>query len=323
MVAVVAREHDDRVLREPEPVQRVHDAPHLGIHEADTRIVGLHGLPTQIIGQRPLLGLAAAESRRGNVRLVLLHAAHHRHVRLGVVSEIRIPRRDKRRVGPEKADREEEGPILPPRRALQHPFRIGREQRVGVMLVAFRRGIPAQGAAEIPRHERKDLRLFLEPVDSCRVECDLPRSRIVVPIGPDRTRHAIMIQLADSHREVALVPEGLRQAHVRGNRLPEHRPVAEHARTVGVQPGEHRVPARAAQRIRAVRAIEAHAARREAVEIRRPGARIAGHGQHICEVIRDEEQHIRLRPARGGGVRREGEHEREQDEEGVGSHEFG
>ncbi len=110
MVAVVARENDNRLVREPEPVERVDHAAHLGIHEADAGVVGLERLPAQVVGHRVLLALVAHEGRRRDIGLILLHTLDDAHLLERVQVVVRL-RRYVRRVGTEETDGEEEWPL--------------------------------------------------------------------------------------------------------------------------------------------------------------------------------------------------------------------
>ena len=115
----------------------------------------------------------------------------------------------------------------------------------------FGRGVPAQRAAELAGQEREDLRLLLQPIDAGRIQLQLPRARIVVAVGADRLGHVVVVQLADPGGEVAREAERLRHAELRGDRLPEDLRVRQDAGAVGIQPGQHRVAARPAERERA------------------------------------------------------------------------
>jgi hypothetical protein len=63
--------------------------------------------------------------------------------------------------------------------------------------------------------------LLLEPIDARGVELHLPRSRVIVAIGANRTRDAVVIQFAEAYREIAFMPESLWQADMRRNGLAE------------------------------------------------------------------------------------------------------
>lgn len=77
------------------------------------------------------------------------------------------------------------------------------------------------------------------------------------------------------------------------NRLPEDLLVGEDPRAVGIQTGQQRIATGTTQRERTVGAIEPHAPRRQSVDVRRLRQRIAITAQHVVEVIRNDEQHVR------------------------------
>ena len=87
-----------------------------------------------------------------------------------------------------------------------------------------------------------------------------------------------------------------------GDRLPENLGVGQDAGGVGMQSGEKRVAARAAERKRAVRAVKPHAAGCKPVEVRRLGERIAVAAEHRVEIVGHDQEHV-LRPGVFGGGR--------------------
>jgi len=74
VVAVVAREHDDRVLREACCVERVEHAAHLGIEKTDARRVGLPGLPALLVLSRKTLDIPNTQSATGILYVACLAA---------------------------------------------------------------------------------------------------------------------------------------------------------------------------------------------------------------------------------------------------------
>src|SRR5688572_4811549 len=112
-----------------------------------------------------------------------------------------------------------------------------------------------------------------------------------------------MVKLADTRGEIPLLAKRLRHAELVGDRLPEDLRVRENTRAVRIEPGEKRVPARPAQRISAIGAIEANAARRELVEVRRLRDRVAITPEKVRQIVRQDEQHILAlsRRSEGGG----------------------
>jgi hypothetical protein len=212
-------------------------------------------------------------------------------------------------VGPVESHREKEGTILFLRTAFQDPFGILRQHRVGVVLVAFRRGIPAQGATVLTGRQGED-RPLVDAVDPGGVELKFPRTRIIMTVRPDRVGNVVMIEFADPAREVTLEPEGLRQADRRGNRLAEDERIRQDARAVRVEPRQHRVPARPAERKGAVSLLEANPARGESVDVRRLRLLVSIAAEVVVEVVGDEEEHVRpVRRRNEAGQEQEGESE--------------
>src|SRR5689334_12805275 len=123
-----------------------------------------------------------------------------------------------------------------------------------------------------------------------------------------------MIELPESSSEVALLAERLRHAQLVGNRLPENQRVLENARAVGIQPREERIPARPAEWIVAIRALEPHAARGELVDVRRLREWITVAAESAVQIVGDEEEDV---GARSGRV---GESEGGQPEDGKAEH---
>jgi hypothetical protein len=109
------------------------------------------------------------EALRGdrNLRRIFIHRGMKRHLRLAIEIEVRRLRRNVWRVRAEESDREEKRAVFLLRATLQNPLSIGGIFRIGVMLVALRRGIPAQRSSKLSGRERGDFRLFFQPVHAC------------------------------------------------------------------------------------------------------------------------------------------------------------
>ena len=131
------------ILGETVLLERVEHTTDLRIHEADARVVSLHALAAQIVGQLILVRLVAPQRRRGEIGLIFLHAADDRHLGLGIVTEVRIFRRDVRSVRSENADGQVERAVVLLRAAFENPRRVIGHDGVGVMPVGSRRGVPA------------------------------------------------------------------------------------------------------------------------------------------------------------------------------------
>lgn len=83
---------------------------------------------------------------------------------------------------------------------------------------------------------------------------------------------------------------------------PAHRNlVAEDAGGIRPKPREERRAARIANRVLAMRAIEAHPARREPVEVRRFDLRVAVAAEARAQIVSDDEEDVEGASRRGGG----------------------
>jgi hypothetical protein len=168
--------------------------------------------------------------------------------------------------------------------------------------------------------------MLLQPVDAGGIDADLPGRRIIVARGADGVRHAVVVELPDPDGPSTGTAEGLGEADLLGHRLAEDFRVGEDAGAVRIEPGEHRVPARATQGEGAVGPLEAYAPGREAINVRRPCLWIAVAAEHRVQVIRDEEQHVAgagVRRADGGNGGRQAENAERQpapNRTGVGVH---
>jgi len=173
-VAVVAREDDDRALGEAEAVEGVDDAADLGVHERDARVVALQRFAALVVGHVVLLAFVAGETGRRNIGLIGFDVGDDPHFLAWVVAEVGIFRRDVGCVRAVKTDSEEERALAGFREAFEDPLGVGGEHGIGVVRVAFRRGIPAERAAELTGGERGDFRFFLGAVDAGGVEREFP-----------------------------------------------------------------------------------------------------------------------------------------------------
>ena len=130
---------------------------------------------------------------------------------------------------------------------------------------------PAERGAEArARSNRKDL-VFVVLVASARIDHFLPRLRVVEPAGADLARYPVMEELADPRHEVAMFAEQLGQRHGVRQVLAKMRFVFQHSRRVRTQAGKERGAAGIAQRELAIGAVEAHAALRQSIDVRRTG----------------------------------------------------
>jgi hypothetical protein len=72
------------------------------------------------------------------------------------------------------------------------------------MGVAFRGGVPAEGAAELAGGEGEDLVLFLQPIHTSGIDFHFPGAGVVMAIGADGFGDVVMVELADACGEVAV-----------------------------------------------------------------------------------------------------------------------
>jgi hypothetical protein len=121
-----------------------------------------------------------------------------------------------------------------------------------------------------------------------------------VTIGSHAFGDIVVVQLADAAGEVAIQAESLGQADVTGDRLAKDHLVGVDPRAVGVQAGQHRIAAGAAQRKLAVGAFEADAPRRQAVDVRTVNQRMPVTTERAVQIVRNDEQNIgtSISPAR-------------------------
>src|SRR5262249_35966496 len=163
----------------------------------------------------------------------------------------------------------------------EDPFGVLGHEAVRVMSVLPRRGVPTERRPELAGREREDLRLLLQPVNTGRIQFQLPAPGVMVTVGADGPRHVVVEELADPRGEVAGVVQYLRHTALERDRLPEDLPVGLDAGAGRIQPGKQRIPARTAEGVRTIRTLKPHAAGHELVDIRRLGERVAVTSEHI------------------------------------------
>lgn len=118
-------------------------------------------------------------------------------------------------------------------------------------------------------------------------------------VGADGVGDAVVVELADACGEVAVAPERLRQADGVRDGLAKELRVGQDAGAVRIKAGEHRIPARAAQRELAVRVLKADAACSELVEVRRFDERMAVAAETVVQIVRHHEEDVRTRAGVG------------------------
>ena len=193
VITVVTGKHDDCIVGKAVAFKRIHNNADLSVHKTDAGIVSLPALPAQVVGQLFLLLFLTAKSRRRNVRSISFNPLHHRHFRFFVHIKVRRLRRHIRCVRTKEANGEKEWTLLVSRTTLQYPVSIFSHHRVGMMIVALRRRIPAQCSTELIWSQTENVWMFFKSIDTGRIEFHFPRSRIVMPVGPDRIWNVIVI----------------------------------------------------------------------------------------------------------------------------------
>ena len=287
---MVAREDDDRVVGEPEAVERPNDLPYLRIDERHRRPVGLKRFAAEVAMKPHLLRLAAGQGRLRHLLVVI-----SRYVwKPDAVERMTIEpgfRRDIRGVRPEETDGEEERGLVVGK-GLQPRYGPGRSEAVGLLRVAPLGREPTDRAAELPRLEREHLPL-VGLVAPLGIEDGIPARRIVEPVGADLPGHAVVIELSDPLDAVAGSTEDLWQRHHPGIDVTEANAVVTDAGPCRTPPGEEARPARIAQGILAVGPTEADATGGELVDVRRDRLSVAVARKRAAEVVADHEQDVR------------------------------
>ena len=292
VVAVVRKENDDCVVSELESVKRVEQFADAGVHQRNRRIVGLNDFPALGQGQ---LALVHPVGERGGRDVVAVAGLLHHGIDLVERIQVGVVRRgDVRGVRPEEAHRQKERLASFVRVVfLDQPYRLERALAVGVILVAALDDAPTQRATIFSLLQRGD-RLELGAVDADWVGYGVPRCRIVLAVGADLKRHAVVINLADAGGEVAVVHEMLRQSSNAWVAFAEVTGVGEHAGLLWIQAGHERGTAWIANGVLAVGAVKTHAAPGQAVDVRRLDERVAVAAKVVVEVVHGDKKDIRL-----------------------------
>ena len=303
VIPVVADEHHDGVLLEALLLQLGQHQAELGVHEAHRGKVGLLGGALGVLGH-PIVGDGGVGESHGGFRLtVAVGFLGQLHLILRVLGEVRL-RRDVGRVRTEEADREEERLIA---LLAEEVDRLRGDLAVGLFGIGAVGGEPAQGATVITRaHEdlahlarvlrcgragrdadREDL-VFVIAVAAAGIPDSFPRLRVVEAVGADLLRHAVVVELTDAGDGVAVVLEQLRHGHHVGDDLAELFRVIVDAGGVRAQAREEGGPARVAEGVLAVGAVEADAGAGEGVDVRRQ--RRTAVGAHAGSAIVGDKQ---------------------------------
>jgi len=113
-------------------------------------------------------------------------------------------------------------------------------------------------------------------------------------VSPDRIGNTIVVKLADAGGEIALLAKSLRQTDPFGATLAKDLRIRQNTRGIWIEPCEQRIAAWSTQWKRAVGALEPYASGGELVDIGRLDLGISVTAEHVVQVIRDDEQDIRL-----------------------------
>ena len=154
---------------------------------------------------------------------------------------------------------------------------------------------PAQRPAQVSCNgiDRVDL-VFLPFVTAARVDGLVPRGRIVHAVLSDLRRDAVVIDFSDARHEVTVLAKHLGQRLDRGDRIAEVRAVAPYLRLVRIEAGQQRGPARVADWVVAVGAVEPDAKPLQPVEIRSLDDGMAVGSQVVVHVVGSDEEDIEL-----------------------------
>jgi len=326
MPAVVAPEHDHRVVAQAEPLQGVEHAAKLLVHEADAGVVGGHGLSRplrrrpflveqvevraqrvtrhrvrgrgrggEVLGQGHLFGRIEVEEPLGG---------HQRHVRL-VEAHAQEKRLARRR--PPLEDLHGLMGVLHVRRPFIGP---GLGRRVLFLVVADRAEDVGPGAQRLdPARRRRRQRAVRLPARQIgqHAGVDLlalvdpflaraPVRRVLVPrhLFVKPALHEVLVEMVDLPQQAYVVAA---VAEMLGQRDPipaQQRGMAEiHGlRRRGIAPQQQRHPGRIADRELAIGPVEADSAAGQPVQVGRPGHRIAVAADPRVQIVHGNEQHV-------------------------------
>ena len=279
MEAVVAPQRDDRAVGAPRLEGREQLA-HEPVEVVAAGQVGGHGLVPEPAPEddRVRVRRQPRELSRGARHVGEVVLAHGRQAGvLGAERGEEVPRREPGQVRAAEAD--------------------GQEQRRLACLAQLLRGPGDQLA--VARLERREV--VRSPVEAARDAVVRPR------LGQSHGGGEVLApgRLVDDGVEDLAAAQGLVAvaAHVLGQRDGVRQPVAE-GDAVAVEPvhrrrdpGEHAGARRVAGRRRAVRVAKEHAARGQAVDVRRAGLRVAAQAPRpVVEVVDDDQQDVGTLP---------------------------
>ena len=144
-VAVVAPEDDDRVVGEPQPIERLEHPADLGVHEGDRGVIGLDRPPRCAFASTPQLGGVVNQAASARLRGRFGNAAAESGSSIERIQVEILLRRDVRAVRPVEAGGEEERPVLV---LLEELDGLGGDLAVGLLLVGAGERSKAERAAQ-------------------------------------------------------------------------------------------------------------------------------------------------------------------------------
>ena len=294
MVAVVAPEDDNGVVRELEAVERVEQSAHLRVHERDGRVVGLLGLAgLHFRRAEPRPRRHRGERGLGRGQCLRERPLRHRDFLHRIQVKVFL-RRDVRAVRTVESSGDEERLVLVRFEQLDD---FGGDDSIGLLLVRALGFHEGERAAQPALGRVVGELVLLVLVAAARIERDVPRRRVVKAGRANLAGVAIMENLPDARCEVTVLHEHLRHRDDFGNHRAEVLLQVIHLRRVRTQAGHHRGATGRAERELAIRAVEAHATLRESVNVRRLHERVAVAAEAIAHIVHRDEEDVGL----GGG----------------------
>jgi hypothetical protein len=130
--------------------------------------------------------------------------------------------------------------------------------------------------------------LFIGDIAPFGVHDELPRGFVIEAVGANAIRYVVVVDLADAGGKPAVLTEELRQRDDIRQSIAEMAVEVIDLRGIGPATGEHGGAAGIAERDLIVGAVKAHAAGREAVDVRRVRA-------VVREIVDGDENDVRLR----------------------------
>ena len=315
---MIAGKDDHRAVAKAQSIERIEDYTDLLVHEGDAGVVGLQCFAALRIGHFVLFFFAAGQARTRDVLSVFFDIGDEGEFVRIVKLEIFFGG-DVGSVRPKEAESEEEGFVPFLGEAFEDPDGVPGLHGIGMLRRWCRGRVPAQGTSELLRDERGDIGFLQPTIDACGVEFEFPAGRVIVTVGPDGAWDVVVIHFADATGEVIGAAKCVWQASLSGNGLPEDLAVVVDAGAVGIEAGEDRIAAGAAQRKRAIGSIESRAAGGEPVDVGGYRQRIPVAAETIVQVVGDDEEHIFGTVRARSGYEQEGSNKPEE-HGGWGSH---